>query len=228
MESIKKRLTGIGGWLAGQWKRLAAGIGSMLHSREIRIRVGYYMGLALLLGLLGLGSHAWRMRGQSQGEVSPPPRAAMAVGIPTLTPIPTATPEPVLWTWPLEGEILAEYAPDTTVWSETLGQWQSHPGIDIAAAAGEAVAACAAGTVREAWEDPLWGDVIEIEHRQGYVSTYANLSTLNMVAPGDEVAAGQIIGAVGNTAACESEMPWHLHFALMRDGAPVDCQKLLR
>lgn len=227
MESIKKRLTGIGGWLAGQWKRLAAGIGSMLHSREIRIRVGYYMGLALLLGLLGLGSHAWRMRRQSQGEVSPPPRAAMAVGIPTLTPIPTATPEPVLWTWPLEGEILAEYAPDTTVWSETLGQWQTHPALDIAGSPGEAVYACRDGVVSEAWSDRLWGNVVVIEHDDGYRSTYAGLNTLNMVSEGDAVSMGQVIGSVGQSAACEAERGWHLHFELTREGEPVDFNTLV-
>ena len=229
MESIKKRLTGIGGWLAGQWKRLAAGIGSMLHSREIRVRVGYYMGLALLLGLLGLGSHAWRMRGQSQGEVSPPPRAAMAVGIPTLTPIPTATPEPVLWTWPLEGEILAEYAPDTTVWSETLGQWQTHPALDIAGSPGEAVYACRDGVVSEAWNDRLWGNVIVIRHSDGYQSTYAGVNTLKLAEPGSAVVAGQVISAVGgaDAIACEAGMAAHIHFELALDGQPVDIGTLI-
>ena len=39
-------------------------------------------------------------------------------------------------------EILAEYAPDAPVWSETLGQWQTHPALDIAGSPGEAVYAC--------------------------------------------------------------------------------------
>ena len=212
-----------------------------LATRERLRKLGWYAALAALLTILGLASTAYRNGRMLKYDRNAPAgltdEVALAAEAPLLTPAPLfalpsptpePTPEPMVFMWPVEGEIIGEYAPDGMVWSETLGQWQSHPGIDIAAAAGEAVAACAAGTVREAWEDPLWGDVIEIEHRQGYVSTYANLSTLNMVAPGDDVAAGQIIGAVGNTAACESEMPWHLHFALMRDGAPVDCQKLLR
>ena len=162
------------------------------------------------------------------------PQAAMAVGTPQPlealfvlpTPSPEPTPEPVAFVWPLEGEIIGEYAPDALIWSETLGQWQTHPGIDIAAAVGEAVTACADGTVSAAWEDPLWGYVIEITQREGYVATYANLSTLNMVKVGDAVVAGQVIGAVGDTADCESDMPWHLHFALTQNGAPVDFQKL--
>lgn len=222
------------------WKNIVEKLRALATRERLR-KLGWYAALAALLTILGLASTAYRNGRMLKYDRNAPAgltdEVALAAEAPLLTPAslfalpsptPEPTPEPMVFMWPVEGEIIGEYAPDGMVWSETLGQWQSHPGIDIAAAAGEAVAACAAGTVREAWEDPLWGDVIEIEHRQGYVSTYANLSTLNMVALGDEVAAGQIIGAVGNTAACESEMPWHLHFALMRDGAPVDCQKLLR
>ncbi len=224
------------------WKNIVEKLRA-LATRERLKKLSWYAALAALLTVLGLASTAYRNGRMLSYDRSAPAGLSeeMAIvadaplatvtpqplfALPSPTPVPT--PEPVVFAWPVEGEIIGEYAPDGLVWSETLGQWQSHAGIDIAAAAGEAVAACAEGTVREAWEDPLWGDVIEIEHRQGYVSTYANLSTLNMVSPGDEVAAGQIIGAVGNTAACESGMPWHLHFALTRDGAPVDCQKLLR
>ncbi len=228
MESIKKRLTGIGRRFAGRWDRLVTGMKGMLRSREIRMRVGYYMGLALLLTLLGLGSHAWRMRGQSRREVSTTmPRAAMAVGIPTLAPAPSATPEPVRWVWPLEGEILSEYAPDAPVWSETLGQWQTHPALDIAGSPGEAVYACQDGVVSEAWSDRLWGNVVVIEHDDGYRSTYAGLNTLNMVAEGDAVGMGQVIGSVGQSASCEAERGWHLHFALTRNGEPLDFKALV-
>ena len=217
-----------------------------LLTRERLKKLGWYAALAALLTILGMASYAYRNgrmlkydRNAPAGLQDDAPLAVIAAEAPLAagtpqplfilpSPTPEPTPEPVMFAWPVEGEIIGAYSPEALVWSETLGQWQSHPGIDIAAAAGEAVAACAEGTVKEAWEDPLWGNVIEIEHRLGYVSTYANLSTLNMVAPGDAVAAGQIIGAVGNTAGCESEMPWHLHFSLTRDGAPVDIQKLLR
>ena len=222
------------------WKDIMEKARALMTRGRLK-KLGWYAALAVLLTMLGMASTAYRNGRMLKYDRNAPAglseEAALAAEAPLATPAPLfvlasptpePTPEPVAFIWPVEGEIIGAYSPEALLWSETLGQWQSHPGIDIAAAAGEAVAACAEGTVREAWEDPLWGDVIEIEHRQGYVSTYANLSTLNMVSPGDAVAAGQIIGAVGNTAACESEMPWHLHFALARDGAPVDCQKLLQ
>ena len=228
MKSIKKRLAGIGRRFGGRWNRLVTGTKGILQSRETRMRGGYYMGLALLLGLLGLGSHAWRMRGQSPEAVTlPQPRAAMAMGVPTLAPAPSATPEPVRWAWPLEGEILAEYAPDAPVWSETLGQWQTHPALDIAGSPGEAVYACRDGVVSEAWRDRLWGTVVVIEHDDGYRSTYAGLNTLNMVAEGDTVSMGQVIGSVGQSAACEAERGWHVHFEMTKDGDSVDFRKLV-
>ena len=214
------------------WKKWYEAVRVWLTHERLR-KMGWYGALALLLILLGAGSHAYRSR-----RIAPEievPQAAMVVGTPrpmeALFALPTPSlepnPEPVSFSWPLEGEIIGEYAPEELIWSETLGQWQTYPGIDIAAAAGEAVTACADGTVSAAWDDPLWGCVIEIEHCEGYVSTYADLSTLNMVKAGDEVAAGQVIGAVGDTADCESDMPWHLHFALKQNGAPVDFQKLV-
>lgn len=228
MENIKKQLSGAGRWLAERWEQLVAGIKDMLCSRELRKRAAYYAGLALLLTLLGLGSHAWRMRGQDREDTSaPPPRAVMALGLSTLSPAPSATPEPVRWVWPLEGEILAEYAPVAPVWSETLGQWQTHPALDIAGSPGEAVYACRDGTVSETWSDRLWGNVVVIEHDDGYRSTYAGLNTLNMVSEGDDVSMGQVIGSVGKSAACEAERGWHVHFELMKDGEPVDFSALI-
>lgn len=204
-------------------------------TRERLVRLGWYGALAALLVVLGTASYTYRTGRERAGEAEArEPVAVMAAGTPKPmealfvlpTPTPAPTPAPVAFSWPVAGEIIGEYAPEALIWSETLNQWQNHPGVDIAAAAGEAVTACADGTVQEAWADPLWGNVIEIAHDQGYVSTYANLNTLNMVAVGDAVAAGEIIAAVGDTADCESALPWHLHFALTRDGKPVDPQKL--
>lgn len=203
-------------------------------TRERAARLGWYAALAALLVALGSASYAYRNRGASgMGTGGETPLAAMAVGTaepfelpaPAVTPEPT--PEPLWFVWPVEGEIVGEYAPDALVWSRTLGQWQTHPAIDIAAAAGEAVAACADGVVADAYSDALWGNVIEIEHRDGYRSVYANLNTLNLVAPGDPVVAGQVISAVGRSAACESDMLWHLHFALTRDGVDVNFEDFM-
>lgn len=205
-------------------------------------RLGGYAALALMLTALGVASANWRNRGTQRmtGTVSSEPELPMAAmagattapdGLSTwldeLTELPTPAPTPDRpeFVWPVSGEVIGAYAPDSLIWSATLGQWQTHPAIDISAAVGESVCACADGVVEDAWEDPLWGKVIKITHAEGYASTYANLSTLQLVSPGESVTAGQTISAVGTSAACEAEMPGHLHFFLEKDGESVDFDK---
>ncbi|MDO4867362.1 MAG: M23 family metallopeptidase [Clostridia bacterium] len=189
--------------------------------------IGYYAAVAALLALLGTASHAYRLapeeRADSGGEA---PMAAVALQQAEMTPEPTQ--EPARWVWPLEGEILGEYAEREPVWSATLMQWQTHAALDIAGSPGEAVMACADGTVKDAWSDRLWGNTIVVEHAEGWQSVYAGLNTLKLVTPGDEVSAGQVISSVGNSSACESEMPWHLHFEVTREGEPVDFRTIVQ
>ena len=226
METIKGSLKKIACRLNVWWNRLVDSLKDIARTREKRQQWLRYAGLALLLAVLGMGSYAWRTRGRSGDAVTPtPPRAVAAMLGPTLEP--TATPEPEYWAWPLEGECLADYSPDAPVWSETLGQWQTHPGLDIAGSPGEAVYACRDGVVSEAWNDRLWGNVVVIGHEEGYESTYAGLNTLELVDEGDAVKAGQVIGSVGQSAACEAERGWHLHFELTKDGEPVDFRALM-
>ena len=83
-----------------------------------------------------------------------------------------------------------------------------HTGVDLAADIGEPVHAAGAGTVVYAgWNDTGYGNVVVIAH--GPVFTlYGHMSAIN-VRCGQQVSAGQVIGAVGNTG--NSSGP-HLHF----------------
>ncbi len=191
-----------------------------------RSRAGGYVALAALLALLGAGTYALRSDGAaSRQEDMPTPRAALAVQNPA--PSPQPTPEPETWTLPVTGEILAAYS-DAPVWSDTLDQWQTHAAMDIAAAPGEAVYACRDGVVSDAWSDRLWGNVIVLDHGDGWQSMYAGLNTLNLVRVGDSVAMGDIISAAAPSVPCEDELPAHVHFALTKDGSAIDPEKLLK
>ncbi len=216
------------GMAAGRAKAKMPGwLRNALTSRESLGRIGYYAALLVLLAALGSASYAYRnRRARESGAAAGTPLVAGTQNVQAISPVEKATPTPAPWVWPLKGEIIGAYSPDEPVWSETLSQWQTHPALDLSGAPGEAVFACRDGIVSDAWSDRLWGNVIVIEHEDGYRSTYAGLNTIELVEPGERVTAGSIIGSVGQSAACEADKSWHLHFELTREGEPVDFQSL--
>lgn len=133
-----------------------------------------------------------------------------------------ARPTALVYTWPVKGAVLADFSLETLAYDETMGDWRTHSGIDIAAAPGSTVFAAADGTVQRVYADDLMGTTVVIDHGNGVVSTYANLQTAPAVAEGDIVHTGSVIGAVGATAIAESGRPGHLHFELCEDGIAVD------
>jgi len=161
-------------------------------------------------------------------EVSAPP-AEPVISVQEIladdTPVVAQAPQAIVS--PLEGEVAAAFSVDALVYNPTLADWRIHDGIDISAEAGSSVLAACAGTVIAVENDPLMGTTVTLRHEDGYHSTYANLQPEVSVHPGDAVAAGQIIGAVGSTAAAEADQPPHLHFSVTRHGDAVDPEEFL-
>jgi len=88
----------------------------------------------------------------------------------------------------------------------------NHLGIDLAGNEGEAVYASDAGVIVYAgWNDYGYGNMIMVDHGNGFQTLYAHLSALN-VGCGQSVGQGEVIGAVGSTG--RSSGP-HLHFEIM-------------
>ena len=93
-------------------------------------------------------------------------------------------------------------------------RWR-HPGIDIGLPAGNPIYASADGKVELAgWNRGGYGFMILINHRNGIKTRYAHASRL-LVAPGEEVVKGQVIGLIGSTG--RSSGP-HLHFEVIVNG----------
>ena len=128
---------------------------------------------------------------------------------------------------PLKGEVLLAFSVDQLVYSPTLADWRTHDGVDISAAPGSTVLAATSGTVASVEDDPMMGTTVTIDHEGGYTTVYANLQAKPTVLPGDLVTAGQIIGAVGSTAAAEAAQSPHLHFSVTQDGEAVDPSEFL-
>ncbi len=124
--------------------------------------------------------------------------------------------------YPVYGKIINEYAADKLVFSETLQQWTTHSGIDISSDKGSPVKAAADGKVKSIKRDPGYGITIILEHEGGWETIYSNLSTTDMVKPGQMVKQGTVISGVGDTAGFECEDGPHLHFEVLKDGSNVD------
>lgn len=213
---------------------------------------GFYIALLLCVVATGVVGYFILFGGQPASDETPPavtdvtaPDDNVTVEIPSLDmaetedPAPTAEvlqpqlveepapqPEPVEEVaqvmWPLKGETVSAFSVDELQYSETLGDWRTHDGIDIAAAAGTQVVAASAGTVMVAGEDSRLGTTVMVLQDDGYEVTYAGLQEELSVAEGDRVTAGQEIGMVGNTTLTESALGAHLHFAVSLDGEAVD------
>ena len=124
--------------------------------------------------------------------------------------------------FPVEGEVIKEFAKDNLIYSETLEEWITHPGIDIKADRTTIVKSVADGTVKSIKNDPRYGLTVTIEHADGYTSVYSSLLTAEFVKEGEKVTQGQTIGTVGNSAVFEIADEPHLHFEILKDSVQVD------
>lgn len=87
--------------------------------------------------------------------------------------------------------------------------WSGHLAIDIAAATGAPIYASDAGVVvYSGWNSNGYGNVVMIDHMNGYHTLYAHLSSIN-VSCGSNVGQGNVVGRAGSTG--NSTGP-HLHF----------------
>lgn len=97
--------------------------------------------------------------------------------------------------------------------------WSGHLGIDIAAGEGAPVYAADSGvvTMAQGGYNYGYGNVIQIDHGNGFSTVYAHLSVIG-VGVCQSVSAGQWIGAAGNTGNSQGA---HLHFEVRQGGGSI-------
>jgi len=94
-----------------------------------------------------------------------------------------------------------------------------HNGLDLIAGEGEPVYATADGTVSSVTRSGKGlGNVVEIDHGNGYVTRYAHLADI-LVSKGQKVSRGKRIASVGISG--NSFAP-HLHYEVIKDGVPAN------
>ena len=97
-------------------------------------------------------------------------------------------------------------------------KYKFHDGHDYSALIGTTVHSTANGRVKKSKYWGTFGNYIEIDHGNGFVTAYGHLSKLN-VRKGDKVFRGQKIGEVGNTG--RSTAP-HLHYEVQYKYKAID------
>ncbi len=99
----------------------------------------------------------------------------------------------------------------------------AHTGLDIAAPYGTPIKAAAGGTVSVAQYSGSYGNLIVVDCGNGVEIYYGHCSSL-YVSAGDEVEAGDVIGAVGSTGNSTGN---HLHFEIRVNGTRVNPQNYI-
>lgn len=105
-----------------------------------------------------------------------------------------------------------------------LGYAKLHTGVDWANPIGTPIVAAGNGTVIKAEWDSGYGRRIEVQHINGYVTTYNHLSRFGRgIGAGAKVRQGQVIGYVGSTGLSTGA---HLHYEVIINGHFVDPMKI--
>ncbi|WP_120716325.1 M23 family metallopeptidase [Tsuneonella amylolytica] len=101
---------------------------------------------------------------------------------------------------------------------------KGHDGIDYAANPLDMVRASASGTVSGiSQRDPRFGKMVTIDHGGGWKSAYGHLADIT-VEMGDVVKTGERVGLAGSSGQADGN---EVHFAIRRNGRPVDPAPLL-
>lgn len=120
-----------------------------------------------------------------------------------------------MFAWPVNGASL----------SSSFGQrWgRSHKGIDLVSG-NRTIKAADAGTVTFAGVQSGYGNVVIVDHKNGYVTYYGHLKSIS-VSVGQRLGQGSQIGIMGSTGRSTGT---HLHFEIRKNGTAVNPLKYLK
>lgn len=115
--------------------------------------------------------------------------------------------------WPVASSVVTQkFGENPAHYGPLLGApSMGHEGIDIRALPNGLIWACADGTVAEKYYDESYGNLIVLDHMNGFRTLYAHLSRPSHLSVGDRIKAGDKIGDAGTTG---SSTGVHLHLTL--------------
>ena len=123
--------------------------------------------------------------------------------------------------WPVEGEVILEFAMDHSIYFPTLAQYQYNPAMIISAAEGTEVVSAAAGTVTDVGKTNEYGHYVTMDLGDGFEITYGQLFDITTEV-GETLEAGERFAMVAYPTINYAEEGENLYLALTKDGAPVN------
>ena len=127
---------------------------------------------------------------------------------------------------PHDGEIIRKYSPDVPLYCETMNDWRTHNGIDIAVGEGEEVLSVGKGKVSKVLANATYGYTVEVDYGS-FTARYCGMKQGDCVGIGQMLEKGDSIGTV-DIVPCEAESTKHLHFEVMVEGMYEEPLKVLR
>lgn len=133
----------------------------------------------------------------------------------------------------LQAEVLPAGRPIKRGWTSSFfgmrtdpftGKLEHHKGVDFAGKDGSDIISVASGVVTYAGPRYGYGNLVEVNHGNGYVTRYGHCKEI-MVKVGDTVKKGQLIALMGSTG--RSTGP-HVHFEVRLNGKNVNPEKYVQ
>lgn len=118
---------------------------------------------------------------------------------------------------------IPNYCPITSDYKISQRFSSKHKGMDLAGEIGLEVSASAAGEVLIVKYDEYFGNMLVLDHFNGYMTVYGHLAKI-LTEEEEFVKKGEIVGLVGNTG--NSTGP-HLHFEIIKDNKNIDPELML-
>lgn len=123
--------------------------------------------------------------------------------------------------WPVAGNVIIPYSMDTTVYFETLDQYQCNPALYIKAEKGTEIKAVFGGTVSSVTKSDRYGNVITVDMGNGYKMSYGQLSDIPYK-KGDVVSGGSVLGKIAEPTDYFMLEGSHLYMKMTLNGKEVN------
>ena len=185
-----------------------------LWQRAVEFVTGKGFYLAVLVCVMAIGLSAYFL---IQGVRSTMPQLADKAASETVAE----------YSWPVSGTVISTFSVEALSYNDTMGDWRTHDGVDIASSLGTRVQATAKGVVSQVYDDEVMGVTVVVDHGNELYSVYSNLAENPPVKVGDAVASDTVVGEIGDTAVAESGKEPHLHFAMYEGNDAVNPEEYL-